>query len=82
LRFAFCCDEERAALRIDASFVIAAMGGSQDGREPPPQLDLYEPLLEKEKDFANGNGNGNAANATQNAMIGTKVAPIESLDFE
>ena len=48
---------------------------------PPPQLDLYEPLLEKEEEAKasqpNGNGNGHHV-----AMIGTKVSPIESLDFE
>jgi len=65
------------------------MGASEDGSrdveaavEPPPQLDLYEPLLEKEKVYADGNGN-NAMKGTHHvAMIGTKVAPIESLDFE
>lgn len=65
------------------------MDGSDDGRRdveaavPPPQLGLYEPLLEKEKVSANGNGNENATNRTRHvAMIGTKVSPIESLDFE
>ena len=64
------------------------MGESDDGGHdveatvPPPQLDLYEPLLEKEKVYANGNGNGNAANGHHVATIGTKVSPIESLDYE
>ncbi|KAG0584002.1 hypothetical protein KC19_3G178600 [Ceratodon purpureus] len=70
------------------------MGGSEEGGEyrdveatvAPPQLGMYEPLLEKEKGFAiadgNGNGNGNSANGHHVAMIGTKVSPIESLDFE
>jgi hypothetical protein len=42
------------------------------------ELDLYEPLIgDKERAVANGNGNTNHL-----AMIGAKVSPIESLDYE
>jgi hypothetical protein len=66
------------------------MGGSGDveATMPPPQLDLYEPLLEKETEriYVNGNGNangnGHAANGHHVAMIGMKESPVESLDFE
>lgn len=66
------------------------MGGSGDveATVPPPQLDLFEPLLEKETEriYVNGNGNangnGHAANGHHVAMIGMKESPVESLDFE
>jgi hypothetical protein len=54
--------------------------------ERAPALDLYEPLLiDKENALgANGNGNIETNNATSNhlALFGTKVSPIESLDYE
>lgn len=47
----------------------------------PPQLHLYEPLLQKDRALANGNGHAiNGPNHV--AMIGVKVSPIESLDYE
>lgn len=66
--------EERWKLRV-------AMGGKEnDHREaavqPPPQLDLYEPLLDEKIKASPRNA------AMHQAEIGTKVAPIESLDFE
>ncbi len=57
----------------------------------PPQLDLYEPLLVDKETKALVAANGNAhflqENAAGNgskhlAMIGAKVSPIESLDYE
>ncbi|CAK9272778.1 unnamed protein product [Sphagnum jensenii] len=52
--------------------------GDIETAERPPQLDLYEPLIgDKERAVANGNGNTNHL-----AMIGAKVSPIESLDYE
>lgn len=69
--------------------VVEAMGGNdemgnvEEESLPPPHLDLYEPLLEKEKVATAGNANGNVINGTHHtAMIGTRVAPIESLDYE
>jgi hypothetical protein len=54
--------------------------------ERAPALDLYEPLLiDKEKGLeANGNGHIENYNGTSNhlAVFGTKVSPIESLDYE
>ncbi|XP_024366703.1 putative chloride channel-like protein CLC-g [Physcomitrium patens] len=59
------------------------MGNVEEESLPPPHLDLYEPLLEKEKVATAGNANGNVINGTHHtAMIGTRVAPIESLDYE
>ncbi|CAK9225413.1 unnamed protein product [Sphagnum troendelagicum] len=52
--------------------------GDIETAERPPQLDLYEPLIgDKERAVANGNGNTDHL-----AMIGAKVSPIESLDYE
>ncbi|CAM6044367.1 unnamed protein product, partial [Sphagnum compactum] len=54
--------------------------------ERAPALDLYEPLLiDKEKALgANGNGHIETNNGTSNhlAIFGSKVSPIESLDYE
>jgi chloride channel 7 len=57
------------------------MGGNENDHrgaavEPPPQLDLYEPLLDEKIKASPRNA------AMHQAEIGTKVAPIESLDFE
>lgn len=51
--------------------------------EAAPQLDLYEPLIEKEK-LTNGGLNGHVPNGGTHhvAMIGAKVSPVESLDYE
>lgn len=74
-----CCLRNEEVVNERWKFRVA-MGGNENDRkaavEPPPQLDLYEPLLEDKIKASPRNA------AMHQAEIGTKVAPIESLDFE
>lgn len=51
--------------------------------EVAPQLDLYEPLIEKENVMSAGLiGHVPNGGTHHVAMIGAKVSPVESLDYE